>query len=96
MRNDQNLTLRIIVEELNISTDGKFVDESFCKGGIQEHHLQPAEQREEICADLLQQFENNEWLNLVITGDKIWVIQWQSIEWKSRGIPHPSNVWMSK
>jgi hypothetical protein len=50
----------------------------------------------EIHADLLQQIENNKWLNIVITGDKSWVFQWQSMQWKSPAIPHPSNVWLSK
>jgi hypothetical protein len=93
--NDQNLTLRKIVEELNISTDGQFWDEeSLCKDGFQEHHLQPAEQGGEIHADLLQQIENNKWLNRVITGNKSCVFQWQSMQWKFPAIPHRRNVWM--
>ena len=56
-----------------------------------------------VCAELLEQVEAHpELMERIITGDEIWILQYdpetkrQSLEWRSKGSPRSKKPHMSK
>ena len=103
MRENHRLTVRIIVEQVNINreTVRKILTEDLdmrkvcAKMVLKELTEEQKQRRVTICQDLLER--QDDILGREITGDETWVYQydpemkWQSAQWKTANSPQPKN-----